>query len=152
MVVARRWGGGNGEVLLKVDKLLVVIWIEFWGRNVESNNYSEQSWVVCFRFTKRIAQKCSHSQNKKVEERERGRIKKEGREGKRRSGCDVLIILIAVTISQCRHMSKHQAVPLKYIHLLCAIHLPCFLKNIPSFPIKMGNKVSIGCRMGPSVI
>ena len=37
----------------------------------------------------------------------------------------VLIVLIAVIISQCRHMSKHQVVPLKYIHLVCAIHLLC---------------------------
>ena len=53
-------------------------------------------------------------------ERERGRRKKEGREGKgREKGVTemmyVLIVLIAVIISQCRHMSKHQVVPLKYI-------------------------------------
>ena len=78
------------------------------------------------KFTKRIDQKCSHPQNKKVEERERGREGGERRkEGKgREKGVTemmyVLIVLIAVIISQCRHMSKHQVVPLKYIHLLCA--------------------------------
>ena len=48
---------------------------------------------MCLEFTKRIDQKCSHPQNKTVEERERGRRKQEGREGKGdRSDCNYVCV------------------------------------------------------------